>query len=550
MRTLYPSPILGRSGGARLALLATAMVTSLGATGCGKSSAGADGGPDDADAVSAAALSSAVAPSKPNPACKGQCIAALDMTTHVYEKPSTSSPKIGYLRMGAIVPRSGGPIANGDCPAPGGFVKLEVGGYVCVGKSATFDLEAPLVRASSVRPNLENPLPYAYGFVRAVAPQYLRIPTKEMQLASEMSLKEHLATWSKKGEMMNQATLGANDVEVFGHKPTKLSTEMSAAELFGGKADSDPPPFWLEGSKRSIPNISGFTVPDGAIFANRVIRHSGIAFVGYFKTDKAHLDRPFAVTVDLRLIPTTKVKPDAASRFHGVELEKFGFPMAFLKHDEGNKKARTPVKLTGQIRGKDESQEREIEGGTWMKSRDLHVARAPGELPPVAAKGEKWVDVSIENQVLVMWEGKKPVYATLVSTGQDGAGDPKTTKSTIQGTFRIKNKHVTATMDSNSKAGGEPGGDGKQDKDGKKLRRGHGTFELRDVPWVQYFEGAYALHASYWHDVFGTMRSHGCVNLAPIDARRVFMWTDPPVPEGFHGAISNDNKGTTVSVRY
>lgn len=532
-----------------LALLAAALVAGVGAAGCKKDASGSDGGTDDAE-VSAAALSSATTPSKPNPACKGACVAALDMETKIFEKPSTASTKVGYLRMGAIVPRVGDPTANGECPAPGGWVKVEPKGFVCVGKSATLDLEAPLVRASSVRPDVSKPLPYAYGFVRAVAPQYLRIPTKDMQLKSEMSLKEHLATWEKKGDKMNAVVLGANDVEAFGYKPPKLSTEMSAGELFGGKSDADPPPFWLDGTKRLIPNVSGFTVPDGAIFANRVIRHSGLAFVGYFKTDKEHLNRPFAITVDLRLIPATKVKPDTASRFHGVELEKWGFPMAFLKHDEGNKKARTPVKLTGQLRGKDEWQERELEGGTWMKSKDLHVARAPGELPPVAAKGEKWIDVSIENQVLVLWEGKKPVYATLVSTGQDGAGDPKTTKSTIQGTFRIKNKHVTATMDSNGKPEGAPASGPPKDKDGKQLRRGSGTFELRDVPWVQYFEGAYALHTAYWHDVFGTPRSHGCVNIAPVDARRIFMWTDPPVPEGWHGVIAADNKGTTVNVRY
>jgi hypothetical protein len=532
-----------------LALLAAALVAGVGAAGCKKDSPGADGGELDAE-VSAAALSSATTPSKPNPACKGACVAALDMETKIFEKPSTASTKVGYLRMGAIVPRVGDPSANGECPAPGGWVRVEPKGFVCVGKSATLDLEAPLVRAANVRPDVTKPLPYAYGFVRAVAPQYLRIPTKDMQLKSEMSLKEHLVTWEQKGAKMNAVVLGANDVEAFGYKPPKLSTEMSAGELFGGKSDADPPPFWLDGTKRLIPNVSGFTVPDGAIFANRVIRHSGLAFVGFFKTDKEHLNRPFAITVDLRLIPTTKVKPDTASRFHGVELEKWGFPMAFLKHDEGSKKARTPVKLTGQLRGKDEWQERELEGGIWMKSKDLHVARAPGELPPVAAKGEKWIDVSIENQVLVMWEGKKPVYATLVSTGQDGAGDPKTTKSTIQGTFRIKNKHVTATMDSNGKPEGAPASGPPKDKDGKQLRRGSGTFELRDVPWVQYFEGAYALHTAYWHDVFGTPRSHGCVNIAPVDARRIFMWTDPPVPEGWHGVVSADNKGTTVNVRY
>ena len=60
------------------------------------------------------------------------------------------------------------------------------------------------------------------------------------------------------------------------------------------------------------------------------------------------------------------------------------------------------------------------------------------------------------------------------------------------------------------------------DSSGRQLRRGEGTFELRDVPYVEYFEAGYALHAAYWHDVFGKARSHGCVNLAPIDAQRVF----------------------------
>ena len=52
-----------------------------------------------------------------------------------------------------------------------------------------------------------------------------------------------------------------------------------------------------------------------------------------------------------------------------------------------------------------------------------------------------------------------------------------------------------------------------------------GEFELRDVPWVMYFKGGYALHAAYWHDDFGRPRSHGCINMAPIDARYVFNWS-------------------------
>ena len=73
-------------------------------------------------------------------------------------------------------------------------------------------------------------------------------------------------------------------------------------------------------------------------------------------------------------------------------------------------------------------------------------------------------------------------------------------------------------------------------------------FELRDVPWVQYFEAGYALHAAYWHDVYGTPRSHGCVNMSPIDARKVFLWTDPPIPPGWHGVFATETtgKGTIV----
>ena len=58
-------------------------------------------------------------------------------------------------------------------------------------------------------------------------------------------------------------------------------------------------------------------------------------------------------------------------------------------------------------------------------------------------------------------------------------------------------------------------------------------FELRDIPYMQYFESGYALHAAYEPDDFGTPRSHGCINLAPEDARRLFF-TEPTLPDGWH----------------
>ena len=35
-------------------------------------------------------------------------------------------------------------------------------------------------------------------------------------------------------------------------------------------------------------------------------------------------------------------------------------------------------------------------------------------------------------------------------------------------------------------------------------------YSIEDVPWTMYFLGGYALHAAFWHDKFGTRRSHGC----------------------------------------
>ena len=42
-----------------------------------------------------------------------------------------------------------------------------------------------------------------------------------------------------------------------------------------------------------------------------------------------------------------------------------------------------------------------------------------------------------------------------------------------------------------------------------------------------YFANAYAIHGAYWHDEFGNRRSHGCVNLSPRDAGKVYGMVGP-----------------------
>jgi L,D-transpeptidase-like protein len=241
-------------------------------------------------------------------------------------------------------------------------------------------------------------------------------------------------------------------------------------------------------------------------------------------------------------LPADKLAREVGSAFHGASLRELGLPAAFIRRDgvrdwrvQGSALVRGEplgyrelVPLSGQVREVEGERMVETRDGRWLRSRDLKIAIKPRQLPRFAEQGQRWIDVSINHQLLVLWEGEQPVYATLVSSGKDGLGDPETTMSTPLGTFTIQQKHLTHTMSS---------------------READTEFELRDVPWVMYFKGGYALHGAYWHDDFGRPRSHGCVNLSPIDARYVFEWSLPDVPAHWHGAYSGQTFGGGTIVR-
>lgn len=542
-------------------------------------------------------------------------LAATVIAATVYKEPRTTARKLGYLRLGGTVQRDPEPVPGSGCQKE--WYRIYPTGFMCTDES-TVDLEMPLVRAASRRPALDQPLPYAYGFVRATSPQYLRIPTRAEQEKSEFKLAEHLEWYQEHKSEVQAVIPGANDVALdarglptpgLEHAPGFVaSTALSENQVFGGEKADDPPPFWLKDG-RQIPNVSGFEVPEASYFADRVRRKTGLSFVGAFLTEDQGLKRRFAVTVDLRLIPTTKVKPDTGSPFHGIEVNAaFPFPLAWVTSQSAKSYAlqgsggvrpmnrvphRVVVPLSGEARVEDGERyyQAEKDRALWLKADDLSVVDLPREWPEAAEKGQKWIDISLGQQTLVLYEGKRPFYATLVSSGRDRLGDPETTLSTPRGVFRIQSKHIAAAMDSDENtnvAGGarvRHGGESEDEKAtierlkeaeangetldaddqrrllnikkgrppeyGVTVRRGAANFELRDVPWIQYFASGYALHGAYWHDVFGTPRSHGCVNLAPIDARVAFLWTDPPVPEGWHGINvgSEMGEGTAVVVR-
>ncbi|MFZ5763415.1 MAG: L,D-transpeptidase [Thermodesulfobacteriota bacterium] len=140
--------------------------------------------------------------------------------------------------------------------------------------------------------------------------------------------------------------------------------------------------------------------------------------------------------------------------------------------------------------------------GGWLPFRRLGLV-IPRQRPDGVGANERWLDVSLNEQTLAAYEGNRMIFSTLISTGNSRF-------PTVQGIYRIYFKAERRKM-----SGGTPGDD---------------LYFLEDVPWQMFFFQGYALHASYWHDIFGLTTSHGCINLSPKDAQWLYLWTTAPPP--------------------
>jgi len=127
--------------------------------------------------------------------------------------------------------------------------------------------------------------------------------------------------------------------------------------------------------------------------------------------------------------------------------------------------------------------------------------------PPEVGPDEKWIEVDLFEQTIAAYEGVRMVYATLVSSGRSGTSTPP-------GTYRLWYKIREGKMSNPDVEDGSPS-----------------YYYIEDVPWTLYFHEGYSIHAAFWHDAFGFQRSHGCVNLAPLDAHWFFDWSLPFMSE-------------------
>jgi lipoprotein-anchoring transpeptidase ErfK/SrfK len=183
-----------------------------------------------------------------------------------------------------------------------------------------------------------------------------------------------------------------------------------------------------------------------------------------------------------------------------------------------------PADLSGQI---DPSQKIAVYEGQKIEVPEVAISATPS-LVLGATSANKWIEVDLSEQKVRAWEGGSLFLESLISTGLPWWPTPT-------GEFFIWAKARATKME---------GGSGKY------------YYNLPNVPYVMFFENAqnpgfrgFSLHGTYWHNDFGKVHSHGCVNLPTPIAARLYAWTEPAMPDGKSFlTTSGANPGTRIVI--
>jgi len=452
-------------------------------------------------------------------------IAALQSPTPIFARPERAPReesakgneskvvRIGSLRKGQTVAAKPERLKGTGCSER--WFELVQGGFVC-GRYATTDLQQKELRDAPHPPYRDRPLPYDYGLnLTNGTPMYRRPPLRR----ERAEVEKGLAVGRK-----SRDDAGASEKEPTGEK---------------GQT-----PWYLRDNARE-----GVTFDDlkgeSALVVLRMVRGFYLAldqevraFAGKFwRTTRGNY-----VPRDHILVHQSK--PDLEGVWVGHDDEPRKLPLAFglrpsshqyelappsnAASSHGDFTRFTAVALNGQRVVSGPRAYEQTTQGWWMRDLDGVVVRA-GAPPSGLGPTEKWIEVNLTAQTLVAYEGEKPMFVTLVSTGRHNDEDKARDHRTPAGSFRIREKHISTTMDDDTAT--------------------DGPYSIEDVPWVMYFERSYALHGAFWHSSFGQERSHGCINLTPHDARELFGWVGPALPDGWHSVRATEqNPGTRVVV--
>ncbi|MFO0619640.1 MAG: L,D-transpeptidase [Polyangiaceae bacterium] len=444
--------------------------------------------------------------------------------TWIRRRPDASSEWIGYLTLGGSVDVRAETVRSSAHSGCDRWVAVEPEGYVCLGETATLDARDPaVVLLSQHAADVASPWPYEYA--RSLgAPRYRGVPTARDERAREGDV-------DLLRKRIDQARLVETEDDVRAIDPRLVGVELG---MTGAPA---PPPF---------------APPPSVLESDADVAFGSTIAFGY---EFDHHGRAWLLTWDRGVVPESRVKKYPRSPFHGVELREesderagaLGVLVAFtqkraahrytLSADSAVEKddllPQAPVELgEGPAVDRGGRHFRETSEPSIYVAEDEVVLVAPNGTPPkrLPKTGRRtWIEVSTVGGWLVAFEGVRPVFATLISAGRARMLDDDhmaPTSSTPTGTFGVLTKLRTATMRSDARPDNVHA----------------------EVMYTQVFHEGYALHGAYWHDAWGDRKSAGCVNLSPIDAKWLFDWSEPEIPDGWHARHTQPGDAVTAIV--
>lgn len=486
-------------------------------------------------------------------------IVALGTWVPIRRDPRRDAPLVGYMRGGGITAVVGMPTGRESCAVhrdhpEGGWYQTAAGGYVCVGGSLAIPWPARSVRRPT-QAALDAGMPYDYAIVYGTPIMYRDPPSEDTLRVTE--------PWRFHHDEDASAAVGPSEPADAGQPNAVRAVDTpGASDAHRGLGGHDHDHDHDHGSATPVataPSATSAETPNGEptlrdLRGDRggpVIRRliSGM-YVSldhtvrsratgdrYWRTQSGGFVREGALSVRQSAPTFTGAVLDGTqSRLpYAFMVSLHGWTYRLTSNERGASLHRRMPRLTGIQLSSDTPVELggrsffRTADGLAVDARNVRVAtlRPP---PDGVAATEKWLDVDLDQQILVAYEGARPAYVTLVSTGRR-SNDELERYETPAGSFRIRGKHIATTMD----------GDTASD----------GPYSIEDVPWAQYFFENYALHGAFWHNNFGWRQSHGCVNLSPPDARWLFFWTDPQLPDGWHAVFATPaHPGSRVELHH
>jgi hypothetical protein len=131
-------------------------------------------------------------------------------------------------------------------------------------------------------------------------------------------------------------------------------------------------------------------------------------------------------------------------------------------------------------------------------------------IDPDVDPNEKRIEANLDYQTLSCYEGNTEVYFCRISSGL--SYDPETGQTSDKLATPVGNLLTHWKIISLNMTAGN-------------FQTGYST---PAVPWTTMISGdGISIHGAFWHNAFGERRSHGCINLAPEDAKWIFRWTTP-----------------------